>query len=304
MMISLACEHYIRKVVFNNLTILITFGTWRCSLKAHCYSTKAFCCADDELKHPLTRTCLDAVSGKTGIQTDVETLELIWKRATEICNPSSLKSFLQRRGKLASVLLSSGNSSLTASWLLRKLSLALYSGIVVAELEFDHPDSVSKAEKSWKVIAAALQHTFGYNVELRINLMNNVRINYAKLKKPSFRLFSCSRRLNFRLQYCSECRSNASESSSYSVMTGDRSVETCTTDCASQDLHPFCCTKETVTTIRHSDGNALSIRATPPCRSLQDTELGHDPWNMKPGNQSRYLCALHSLYLWYNILMD
>lgn len=61
------------------------------------------------LKHPVTSSCENVDSGKMGIQDDVETLELIWNRATRICESSSVKNFLQKRGKLVSVRLTQGN---------------------------------------------------------------------------------------------------------------------------------------------------------------------------------------------------
>ncbi|KAI3464176.1 hypothetical protein Pfo_020839 [Paulownia fortunei] len=224
------------------------------------------------LKHPVTSSCENVESGKMGIQYDMETLELIWKKAIGMCESSCLKTFLQKQGKLVSVHLT--------------------PGVAVAELEFDHPDYVSKAEKSWKVIAGALQHMLGYNVELRINLANNASNRYGKFKKPSFSLFSCSRRVHLRSQFCAECGSNASEYSGYTpttIITRDRYVETCSSDCGSQILHTCCHGKETVTSIRNSDGNALSIGVRTPYRPLPDSmerknQLGADPLNNKINN--------------------
>ncbi|KAL0284545.1 UNVERIFIED_CONTAM: protein STICHEL-like 2 [Sesamum calycinum] len=132
----------------------------------------------ESLKLPIAFACEDVESRKIGTQDDKETLELIWMRATGMCTSSSLKKFLLKRGKLVSIRLS--------------------QGIAVAELEFDHPDYVSKAEKSWKMIAGALQHMLGHNVELRINLACNASNKDVKFKKPYFSLFSCSRRVHLR----------------------------------------------------------------------------------------------------------
>lgn len=176
----------------------------------------------------------------------------------------------------------------------------------MAELEFDHPDYVSKAEKSWKVIAGALQHMLGYNVELRINLANNASNKYEKFKKTSFSLLSCSRRVHLRSHFCAECGSNASEYSCYTpttLITRDRYVETCSSDCGSQILHTCCHGKEMVTSIRNSDGNALSIGVRTPNRSSMErkNQLGADPLNneinnvflnsvdVKPESRSRYV---------------
>ncbi|KAK6123605.1 hypothetical protein DH2020_042658 [Rehmannia glutinosa] len=139
----------------------------------------------ESLKCSVACACDDVESEKIGIKDDKENLELVWLRAIGMCTSSSLKKFLLKRGKLVSIRLNNGTS--------------------VAELEFDRPDYVSKAEKSWKVIAGALQHILGYNVELRINLANND----AKLKKSYFSLFNCSRRVHLRSQFSAE--SNASE---------------------------------------------------------------------------------------------
>ncbi|KAH6819955.1 AAA-type ATPase family protein [Perilla frutescens var. hirtella] len=204
--------------------------------------------ADECWKHPVTSSCENV------IQDEVETLELIWERATRLCESSSVKNFLQKRGKLVSV--------------------RLIQGVAVADLEFDHPDHVSRAEKSWKVIAGVLQRILGYNVELRINLASNASNKHAKLKKPSFNLFSCSRRVHLRSHFCAECGSSASEYSSYTptaFQTRDRYVQTCSSDCGSQILHTCCHGNEMVSSIRNSDGNALSIGTKTPYKSLPDS---------------------------------
>lgn len=145
------------------------------------------------------------------------------------------------------------------------------SGVAVADIEFDLPGHVSKAEKSWKVIAGVLQQILGYNVELRINLAGNASNKYTKLKKTSLNLFSCSRRVQLRPHFCAECGSSASEYSSYTpttFLTRDRHVQTCSLDCGSQILHTCCHGNEMVSSIRNSDGNALSIGVRTPYKSL------------------------------------
>lgn len=122
--------------------------------------------------------------------------------------------------------------------------LLLISGVAVADLEFDHPDHVSRAEKSWKVIAGVLQRILGYNIELRINLANNASYKHSKLKTSSRNLFSCSRRVHLQSHFCAECGSSASE---YSTV---------------------CHGNEAVSSIRNSDGNALSIGTRTPHKSL------------------------------------
>ncbi|KAL1534756.1 protein STICHEL-like 2 [Salvia divinorum] len=199
---------------------------------------------DECWKHPVTNSCENVT------QYEVETLELIWIRATRICESSSVKNFLQKRGKLASV--------------------RLVQGVAVADLEFDHPDHVSRAEKSWKVIAGVLQRILGYNVELRINLANNA----SKLKKPSLNLFSCSRRVHLQSHFCAECGSSASEYSIHTptaFLTRDRYLQTRSLDRESQILQTCCHGNEVVSSIRNSDGNALSVGIRTPQTSLLDS---------------------------------
>lgn len=150
------------------------------------------------------------------------------------------------------------------------------SGVAVADLEFDHPDYVSRAEKSWKVIAGVLQRTLGYNVELRINLASNA----AKLKKPSLNLFSCSRRVHFQSHFCAECGSSASEYSTHTPTvfpTKDKYVQTCSLDCESQIFNSCCHGNEVVSSIRNTDGNALSIGIRTPRKSSVDSMDRENP---------------------------
>lgn len=129
----------------------------------------------------------------------------------------------------------------------------------MTQLEFDHPDYASKAEKSWKEIAGALQRILGYNVELRINLAHDE--SKKKLKKPCLSLFNCSRRS------AAESGMNASEKSDSTPTTvrrRDKYVETCSSECGSRVSCACCHGKELFKTIRSSDGNALSIEANAP----------------------------------------
>lgn len=190
-----------------------------------------------------------------------ETLELIWNRAARICESSSVKNFLQKRGKLASVRVIQGDLRLILAtntfnplFSQRRFNshtmhqfLLLISGVAVADLEFDHPDDVSRAEKSWKVIASLLQRILGYNVELRINLANNAPYKQSKLKTSSLNLFSCSRRVHLQSQLCVECGSSVS------------------------DYSTVCHGNEAVSSIRNSDGNALSIGIRTPRTSFLDS---------------------------------
>lgn len=139
--------------------------------------------------------------------------------------------------------------------------------MAVAELEFNSPAYVVKAEKSWKLIAAALQSTLGCNVEIRINLMrSNFETKPTKVKKLSFSLFSCSRRIQRHSQSTTELGSPLSEK----PMIKEKSVATCSSDCGSQHSRICCHTRESVKTLRDSDGNALSVETTTSYRLLPE----------------------------------
>lgn len=144
----------------------------------------------------------------------------------------------------------------------------------MAKLEFDSPDSVSKAEKSWKVIANALQQILGHNVELRITAACNTSNRRAKLKKPSFNLFNCSRRVHLRSDFSAEYETHTSEDSDVTpktVITRDKYVETCSSECESRNSHTCCNAKDIFKTIRNNDGNALSVGDSTLNRSLPET---------------------------------
>ncbi|XP_074287687.1 protein STICHEL-like 2 isoform X1 [Silene latifolia] len=182
------------------------------------------------------------------------TLESIWIRATEICHSSSLKNLLRKRGKLSSV------------WVKKDLA--------VVELEFQHADYASKAEKSWKLIASSLQSVLGCNVEIRINLT----AGSAKPKRSSFNLFSCSRRIHKSqpTESGSDRLSDASNLTSDKATIGDRNVDTCSS-CGSQISHP--CSHRMVSTLRNNDGNALvtgKSGASTPHRVSQDSMLSEN----------------------------
>lgn len=136
------------------------------------------------------------------------------------------------------------------------------SGLAVAELKFSHPDYVSKAEKSWKLIANALQQTLCCNVEIRINLVNGAfPKKHARVKKLSFGLFGCSRGKHHKPEL-SESGSDPSEISDFAskrVIKMDKVNETCSSECVSQTSHACYQQKATVRTIRNNDGNALTI---------------------------------------------
>ncbi|CAI9753993.1 unnamed protein product [Fraxinus pennsylvanica] len=229
----------------------------------------------ESLKHLVSCARGSIASRKTGMQDGEETLELIWKRATGMCESNSLKKFLRKQGKLMSIRLS--------------------QGVAVAGLEFNNLDHVHKAERSWKLIATALQRVLGCNVELRINLACNASGKSGKFKKPSLSLFSCLRRVRLRLQFLSECRNDSSENSNFipkTVITRDKYVETCSFECGSQMSEARCHGKEVVKTIRDQDGNALSIGVNTPHRSFTDemggktNQVGFDRFK----DRSKYEC--------------
>ncbi|KAL3628932.1 hypothetical protein CASFOL_027978 [Castilleja foliolosa] len=208
---------------------------------------------------------------------DKETLDLVWLRAIGICTPRSFKKFLRKRGKL--------------------VDIRLMHGTAVAELEFDRLDYVRKAEKSWKVIAGALQCMLGYNVELRINLSNNETNKHEKFKNRYFSLFNCSRRVQLKSNL-SECKCNASDTSVLTpkTLTKDKYVETCSSECGSHIAHSCCHAKELFKTIRSKDGNALCIGMSTPSMARDDKSKSHIwndrankdgpcPVNLKPENE-------------------
>ncbi|KAK9278112.1 hypothetical protein L1049_027670 [Liquidambar formosana] len=208
----------------------------------------------ESLKHLVTCVCDENKSQKFGIRECMETLESTWKRATELCQSSSLKNFLRKQGKLSSVCVN--------------------QGLAVAELEFHHPDYVSRAEKSWKLIASSLQTILGCNVEIRINLAPCASVTrYAKVKKPSFSFFSCSLRMQHKSQSTTEQTSDQSDCSdltSEKAMIRDKPIESCSSDCGPQISHICYHRTNAATTIRNSEGNALSMGRATPFRSVQD----------------------------------
>ncbi|KAD7477264.1 hypothetical protein E3N88_00400 [Mikania micrantha] len=124
--------------------------------------------ADESLKRLVLSQCNQNNGCESEMLKDKEALELIWSRAMELCNSISLSYLLKRHGRLAFV--------------------CFHQGLAVVELKFHHPDYASKADKSWKLIASALHVAMGCNVEIMICHSDN-----PKIKKSSFRLFSCAR---------------------------------------------------------------------------------------------------------------
>ncbi|XWS47850.1 hypothetical protein CRYUN_Cryun13aG0020600 [Craigia yunnanensis] len=204
--------------------------------------------------HPFTCMCNGNNSSKLGKHDDSERrLESIWKRATELCQSSSLKKFLRNQGKLS--------------------SLCVNQGMAIAELEFRHPNHVSRAEKSWKHIASSFQLIVGCNVEIRINLSVTDPVSKcAKVRKPSFSLFSCSRRLHLKSRSFTKSGSDSevSQYASEKPMISDRPILACYSDNGFEIPHNCSHGREVVRAFRNSEGNILSTGATPSCGSLRD----------------------------------
>ncbi|KAK2976297.1 hypothetical protein RJ640_030290 [Escallonia rubra] len=203
----------------------------------------------ESLKHLVSCACGDSDPCKLGIENDEGTLESIWRGAIELCGSNSLKNFLRKKGSLASVCFS--------------------QGLAVVDLEFYHSDYVSKAEKSQESIANALQSMLGCNVEIRINLVRGSSMTkYAKLKKPSFSLFSCSRWM--RHDSPTERGSNPSENhvASEKPLIREKSSETRSSGCGSPRSHICCHTKEAARTTRNSDANAANVGMAAPHRLI------------------------------------
>ncbi|XP_022737015.1 protein STICHEL-like 2 [Durio zibethinus] len=204
--------------------------------------------------HPFTCICNGNNSSKSGKQDDSERrLESTWKRATELCQSSSLKKFLRKQGKLS--------------------SLCVNQGMAIAELEFGHPRHVSRAEKSWKHIASSLQLIVGCNVEIRINpSVTDPVSKCVKLRKPSFSLFSCLRRLHLKSRSSTRSGSDTevSQYASEKPMISEGPILTYYTDHGFEIPHNCSHGREVVRAFRNSDGNILSTGATPSCGSLRD----------------------------------
>lgn len=63
----------------------------------------------DSLKHHLASGQCDDKSYRLGVQQDPKgALSSIWYKATELCQPNRLKTFLRKQGKLSSLRLNHG----------------------------------------------------------------------------------------------------------------------------------------------------------------------------------------------------
>lgn len=145
--------------------------------------------------------------------------------------------------------------------------------MVVAELEFENTHNVSRAEKSWKVIASSLQCILGCNVEIRINLVPGPLVmKCSKVKKASFNLFSCSRRMEQKANSNSQQGSD-SDCSGYTSdkpMIGDRANLARSSECGLQRLHICHHLRGVSSALRNRDGNVLGIGNSRSQRSSHD----------------------------------
>ncbi|KAG6528788.1 hypothetical protein ZIOFF_010973 [Zingiber officinale] len=66
--------------------------------------------------------------------------------------------------------------------------------VTVAEIEFYNPEHVSRAAKSQELIACALRHVLGRNLEVRIKFVPKSIRKVAKTNKSTFSLLNCSGR--------------------------------------------------------------------------------------------------------------
>ncbi|EPS73255.1 hypothetical protein M569_01504, partial [Genlisea aurea] len=135
------------------------------------------------------------------------------------------------------------------------------AGIAMAELEFDQSGHITRAEKSWKIIAGSIQHVLGYNVELRINLACNSSFsrNGKPTKKLNFSLFDCSKRAsNLRSRFSADKGSNYSDitDAPRRIPTRDKYVET------GRSQEACCNGKGLLNVIRCKEGNALTVGTT------------------------------------------
>lgn len=188
-----------------------------------------------------------------------ERLDSIWKRATELCQSKALKKFLMKHGSMS--------------------SLCLNQGIAVANLDFSHPDYVTRAEKSWKLIASSLQSILGCNVEIRINYVPcAAESKRVKVKRPSFSLFSCSRRMLQKTRSIVEQGSDSdySDCTLEKYTTRAKANLARPSDCRSQMLHICDHRVGAVSTIRNANGNILSVGTDMSQSSPHDLE-GHLP---------------------------
>ncbi|XP_047151166.1 protein STICHEL-like 2 [Vigna umbellata] len=173
------------------------------------------------------------------------TLDSIWYKATEICHSSQLKTFLRKKGKLSSLHVDRSTACLA-----------------IAEIEFHHSHHVSKAEKSWKMIASSLQFILGCNVELRITYTPCASDSkYCKLKRSTFSFFTCSRRNRQQKSLSSNEQGSESDYGDCASENPMMKDKTSTSDCG----------MDAVTALRSYEGNLLSSGERFLNRSFQES---------------------------------
>ena len=140
-------------------------------------------------------------------------------------------------------------------------------------MEFCHPNCISKAEKSRKLIANSLQSILGCNVKIKINHVPCAsKSRHTKVKKQSFRLFSCCRNVR-KSQLSTECESDSdySEYTSERPMISERSTRPFSDDSGLQIPHKCCHRMDIVRTLGNGEGNVLSTGTVSSLRSLEDS---------------------------------
>ncbi|KAF6176988.1 hypothetical protein GIB67_027788 [Kingdonia uniflora] len=193
-------------------------------------------------------------------------LEQIWKDALEKCQSSTFRSFLLNEGKLSSVFFN--------------------EGLAVAEVEFCRPDDVSRAEKSWKLIASLLQLVLGCNVEIRINLVHcNFFRKNGKVKKPSFSLLSCSRRMPSTVEDGND-ESGKSDFTSSPTIIRENPEESCSSNHGSH-FSPA---------IRNDEANIHTNGTATPHRSIQDDQTHGLRVGVKVNGESQLLASQEPEY--------
>lgn len=145
------------------------------------------------------------------------------------------------------------------------------SGLAVAELQFQHPDSASKAGKSWRQMQ--VQSVLGCNVEIRINITHCAfHSKHRKVRKPSFSLFNCSLRMQQKSHSSTEYGSDSdlSEDTSEKAMIRDRPNLNSTSSGDSQKHYKYHDRAEVMSTLRKNEGNVLRNRTALTHRSLEN----------------------------------
>ncbi|EHA8590535.1 protein STICHEL-like 2 [Cocos nucifera] len=205
------------------------------------------------LKSSACYTCNNNKSNCLERECSRKKLENIWKEALTKCQSNSLKNFLHKAGYLSAVYVN--------------------EGLAIAEVEFCHPDHVSRAEKSQNLIANLLQHVLGCNVDIRVKLIPASMRRDAKWKKLSFSLLSCSGRKKENSDSAvseDENETSAGRETSFKVYLSHHGQQLPPSiqqfDCKS--LHDFHDTK--AVTIRNAEGNAQSIETMASDRSVLD----------------------------------